>query len=92
MERFLKANKFRTNLLIKISSEIKKFINSPILINSVSPKNLYDSYSNIEITINNEFEFEVTQTKENQKDFQISPKTKIENEIPYMEIFKFLKK
>lgn len=92
MERFLKANKFRTNLLIKISSEIKKFINSPILINSVSPKNLYDSYSNIEITINNEFEFEVSQTKENQKDFQISPKTKIENEIPYMEIFKKINK
>jgi hypothetical protein len=92
MEGFLKANKFRTNLLIKISSEIKNFINSPVLINSVSPKNLYDSYSNIEITINNEFEFEVTQIKENQKVFQISPKTKIENEIPYMEIFKKINK
>ena len=94
MEKAFKSNQIRSNLLIEISSEIKNFINSNILINSISPKKLYDSY-NVEITINNDFEFQTGKRKENQKYFPISPKIDSEkevNEIPYMEIFKKINK
>ena len=37
-----KANKIRTNLLLKISSEISRFKNSKTLINSKLPSELYD--------------------------------------------------
>lgn len=48
-----KANEVRTNLLLKISSEIPYFTSLKTKINSISPKNIYDSYNNIEIFIEN---------------------------------------
>ena len=94
MEKAFKANQIRSNLLIAISSEIKTFIGSSILINSISPKKLYDSY-NCEITINNDFEFQISKRKQNQKKFptsKINESEKEEYEIPYMEIFKKINK
>ena len=94
MENCFKANQSRFNLLIKISSEIKNFIYSNTLINSISPKKMYDSY-NFEITINNDFEFQTGKRKENQKKFPISTKDDYDKkviDIPYMEIFKKINK
>ena len=58
-----KANKARTNLLLKSSEEIQYFTSLKMKINSISPKNLYESYNNIEITIENPCIFSTSQRK-----------------------------
>ena len=51
MELKKKSNQIRTLLLLKTASEVKNYILSPTKINSISPKNLYKLYNNIEISI-----------------------------------------
>ena len=58
-----KANIVRTNLLLKTSQEIHYFTSLKMKINSISPKNLYESYNNIEITIENPCIFSIAQRK-----------------------------
>ena len=52
-----KANKVRTCLLLKIESEIEHFKSIPTKMNSISANKLYELYSNIQINIENPFEF-----------------------------------
>ena len=52
-----KANKVRTNLLLKIESEVEHFKSNPTKINSISANKLYELYSNIQINIENPCEF-----------------------------------
>ncbi len=52
-----KANKVRTSLLLKIESEVEHFKSIQTKINSISANKLYDLYSNIQINIENPFEF-----------------------------------
>jgi hypothetical protein len=53
----IKANKVRTCLLLKIESEIEHFKSIPTKMNSISANKLYELYSNIQINIENPFEF-----------------------------------
>ena len=55
MELKKKSNQIRTLLLLKTATEVKNYILSPTKINSISPKNLYKLYNNIEISIKKEF-------------------------------------
>ena len=88
-----KANDVRTILLLKVESEIDHFTNSKILINTISPKELYKLYSNIEIVIKNSLEFSTKKSKENQKKFYDDSHI-LEQEIysPYMEVFRTINK
>ena len=88
-----KANDVRTILLLKVESEIDHFTNSKILINTISPKELYKLYSNIEIVIKNSLEFSTKKSKENQKKFYDDSHI-LEQEVysPYMEIFRKINK
>ncbi len=65
MELKNKSNLIRTLLLLKTASEIKKFILLPTKINSISPKNLYKLYNNIEISIEKRI-FSTTERKNKQ--------------------------
>ena len=65
MELKNKSNLIRTLLLLKTASEIKKFILLPTKINSISPKNLYKLYNNIEISIEKRI-FSTTERKNSQ--------------------------
>jgi hypothetical protein len=58
-----KANIARTKLLLKSSQEIQYFTSLKMKINSISPKKLYESYNNIEITIENPCIFSTSQRK-----------------------------
>ena len=62
MEISNKANDIRTHLLLKTASEVERFKKLPMKINSISPENLYNLYSNIEIYIENRI-FSTTQRK-----------------------------
>ena len=68
MENKNNANEIRTHLLLKTASEIERFKNLPMKINSVSPKNLLNLYSNIEICIEKRI-FSTTQRKNSQTNF-----------------------
>ena len=68
MENINNANEIRTHLLLKTASEIERFKNLPMKINSVSPKNLLNLYSNIEICIEKRI-FSTTQRKNSQTNF-----------------------
>jgi hypothetical protein len=94
MEKSKKANKIRTKLLLKASSEVSDFKKSNMLINSISPKILYDKYNDIEIIIRNPYEFSTVTRKENQKKFNESIISKNENinDSPYMEVFRKINK
>ena len=91
-----KANKIRTNLLLKISSEISRFKNSKTLINSKLPSELYDIYNHIKIIIENQYEFSTVKRSEFLRKFSDSNLTKYDNVnetgTPYMEIFKQINK
>jgi hypothetical protein len=93
MSKSKKANEVRTILLLKIQSEINNFIKSETLINTISPKEIYKLYGNIEIFIENSYEFSTKKSKENQKKFYDDSQM-IENEsiTPYMEIFRTINK
>ena len=93
MSKSKKANEVRTILLLKIQSEINNFIKSETLINTISPKEIYKLYGNIEIFIENSYEFSTKKSKENQKKFYDDSQI-IENEsiTPYMEIFRTINK
>ena len=88
-----KANEVRTILLLKSESEIEHFTKSKMLINTISPKELYKLYSNIEIVIKNSLEFSTKKSKENQKKFYDDSHI-LEQEVysPYMEIFRKINK
>ena len=88
-----KANEVRTILLLKSESEIEHFTKSKMLINTISPKELYNLYSNIEIVIKNTLEFSTKKSKENQKKFYDDSHL-LEQEVysPYMEIFRKINK
>ena len=87
-----KANEVRTKLLLKTQSEIYKFTESKTLINTISPKNLYNLYSNIEIK-ENTYEYSIVERIENQRKFyDDSQISKIEMYTPYMEVFKKINK
>ncbi len=88
-----KANEVRTILLLKSESEIEHFTKSKMLINTISPKELYNLYSNIEIVIKNTLEFSTKKSKENQKKFYDDSHI-LEQEVysPYMEIFRKINK
>ena len=88
-----KANDVRTILLLKSESEIEDFTKSKMLINSISPKVLYNLYSNIEIVIKNTLEFSTKKSKENQKKFYDDSHI-LEQDVytPYMDIFKKINK
>lgn len=62
MEISDKANEIRTHLLLKTASEVERFKKLDMKINSISPQNLYNLYSNIEICIENRI-FSTTQRK-----------------------------
>ena len=63
------------------------------MINTISPKEIYKLYGNIEIFIENSYEFSTKKSKENQKKFYDDSQI-IENEsiTPYMEIFRTINK
>ena len=63
MSNNIKANKVRTSLLLKAQSEIRHFLSLPTKINSISVNILYEFYSNIEINIQNPFEFFLCERK-----------------------------
>ena len=88
-----KANEVRTLLFLKSESEIEHFTKSKMLINTISPKELYNLYSNIEIVIKNTLEFSTKKSKENQKKFYDDSHI-LEQEVysPYMEIFRKINK
>ena len=94
MEKNQKINKIRTKLLIQVSSEIPRFIKSPILINSVSSNKIYEKYSNIEIKIQNPYEFSTVSSKEIQNKFLniISPKSETLLEFPIKEKYRRISK
>ena len=69
MSSKFKANEVRTRLLIKISSEIINYTNSKILINSILPLNIYNSYDNIEIILTKSTDFSTPKIKDNQNKF-----------------------
>jgi hypothetical protein len=96
MDNKIKANTIRTILLLKISSEISDFKNSKTLINSKSPIELYDIYNNINIIIENQFEYSPVKSKEFLRKFSDSNLIKYdninENETPYFEAFKEINK
>ena len=94
MEKSKKPNLIRTKLLIKASSEVSEFKKSKMLINSISPKILYDKYNHIEIIIKNPYEFSTVTRKENQTQFNDSKlgKNDNNNESPYMEVFRKINK
>ena len=94
MEKSKKANLIRTKLLIKASSEVAEFKKSKMLINSISPKILYEKYNHIEIIIKNPYEFSTVKRKENQKKFNSSIiiNNENKNESPYMEVFRKINK
>ena len=96
MDNKKKANTIRTILLLKISSEISDFKNSKTLINSKSPIELYDIYNNINIIIENQFEYSPVKSKEFLRKFSDSNLIKYdninENETPYFEAFKEINK
>ena len=96
MDNKNKANKIRTILLLKISSEISGFKNSKTLINSKSPIELYDIYNNIKIIIENQYEYSTVKRSEFLRKFSDSNlnkyDNKYENESPYMEVFKKINK
>ena len=86
------ANFIRTKLLLKTESEILKFTKSKVLINTISPLNLYNSYCNIQINIKST-EFSIIERKENQTKFLDDTNIEtIKNDFPYMEVFKKINK
>ncbi len=90
----IKANEVRTKLLLKSESDVEKFIKSKVLINTISPLNLYNSYSNIQININS-IEYDRIEIKDNQKklffDDSIVEK-KDEIQLSFMEVFRAINK
>lgn len=93
MDKTKEANKIRTKLLLQVSNEVLNFKKSTMLINSTSAKKLYDNYSNIEITIENPYEFSILERKEKQvlnesTLFELEKK----NEYDYMEVFRKINK
>ena len=92
MSRKFKANEVRTKLLLKISSEIINYTNSKMLINSILPMNIYNSYDNIEIILTKSTEFSTPIIKENQKNFFDDSSLKKELEITYMDVFRKINK
>ena len=93
MSKSKKANEVRTILLLKIQKEINNFIKSKTLINTISPINIYNLYGNIEIFIENTYEFSTKKSKENQKRFYDDSQI-LQNESisPYMEVFRSINK
>ena len=91
MSRRFKANEVRTRLLLKISSEITNYTNSNMLINTILPLNIYNSYD-IEINLTKSTEFSITKIKENQKKFYDDTSLKKELEITYMDVFRKINK
>ena len=91
MSRRFKANEVRTRLLLKISSEITNYTNSKMLINTILPLNIYNSYD-IEINLTKSTEFSTTKIKENQKKFYDDTSLKKELEITYMDVFRKINK
>ena len=91
MSRRFKANEVRTRLLLKISSEITNYTNSKMLINTILPLNIYNSYD-IEINLTKSTEFSITKIKENQKKFYDDTSLKKELEITYMDVFRKINK
>jgi hypothetical protein len=91
----IKANEVRTKLLLKSESDVGKFIKSKVLINTISPLNLYNSYNNIQINIKNTIEYDRIEIKENQKtlffDDSIVEK-KDEIQLSFMEVFRTINK
>ena len=91
----IKANEVRTKLLLKSESDVEKFIKSKVLINTMSPLNLYNSYSNIQINIKNTIEYDRIEIKDNQKklffDDSIVEK-KDEIQLSFMEVFRTINK
>ena len=86
------ANFIRTKLLLKTESEILKFTKSKVLINTISPLNLYNSYCDIQINIKST-EFSIIERKENQTKFLDDTNIEtIKNDFPYMEVFKKINK
>ena len=63
MSNNIKANKVRKSLLLKAQSEIRHFLSLPTKINSISVNILYEFYSNIEINIQNPFEYFLCERK-----------------------------
>ena len=92
MSSKFKANEVRTRLLIKISSEIINYTNSKILINSILPLNIYNSYDNIEIILTKSTDFSTPKIKDNQKKFYDDTNLKNELEITYMDVFRKINK
>ena len=91
----IKANEVRTKLLLKSESDVEKFIKSKVLINTMSPLNLYNSYSNIQINIKNTIEYDRIEIKDNQKklffdDSNVEKKDEIQ--LSFMEVFRTINK
>ena len=84
------ANDARTKLLLKTETEIEKFTKSNVLINTITPLNIYNSYCNIQINLEST-EFSIVERKESQKKFYDDTnieKTKVD--FLYMDVFKKL--
>ena len=91
----IKANEVRTKLVLKSESDVEKFIKSKVLINTMSPLNLYNSYSNIQINIKNTIEYDRIEIKDNQKklffdDSNVEKKDEIQ--LSFMEVFRTINK
>ncbi len=84
------ANKIRTNLLLTTASEIEKFKNLKMKINSISPENLYKFYSDIEIFIEKRI-FSTTQRKNSQLLLEKNTIEKITFESDYSPILEGIK-
>ena len=86
------ANDARTKLLLKTETEIEKFTKSNVLINTITPLNIYNSYCNIQINLEST-EFSIVERKESQKKFYDDTnieKTKVD--FLYMDVFKKINK
>ena len=86
------ANDSRTKLLLKTETEIEKFTKSNVLINTITPLNIYNSYCNIQINLEST-EFSIVERKESQKKFYDDTnieKTKVD--FLYMDVFKKINK
>ncbi len=83
-----KANKVRTNLLLKCESEIEDFKSNITKINSISPNKLYATYCNIEINFENPYEFFLIEKKHSMnflcKDSFIKKESELEN-TPFLD-------
>ena len=86
------VNDTRTKLLLKTESEIEKFTKSKVLINSISPLNIYNSYCNIQIHLKPK-EFSIIEKNEyQQRFFDDTNIQKTKTDFLYMEGFKKINK